>query len=234
MLALGGLIYTFIWGCFYSYSQRNFSPAMPFLALATGLWFSQLRGLADTFNKIQSRGDGLYDHLGRAVKCISKFEKFHTFTRRTFLFHLVLAGLFSGIILSLQAVKFPDDVLQARQYEKLLNLGDPAVNKTIFDSFSRYGPGIILSNSQYLQYIPHIGPKYYRRFDFENCKILRTPEQINICNQELESALSAPDIKYILLLGGDLEAVNEILLRQGTAAQQIELDVSGYSYLRLR
>jgi hypothetical protein len=212
MITACGLIYVLIWGCFFSYDQRNCSPALPLLAFAVGGWFSHF---------IMCKG-------------ISKIGEFYACMRRKNLWPAFLTCLFLGAVLSLQVIKFPDTILHARQHEKLMNLGDPAINKAVLDSFATYGPGIILTGHQYLLYIPDVGSKYFQFFTFGAGAFAVTPEQITNYNQKRETALSDQNIKYVLLPSQELEAVQSILVKQGITARQIEFAVPGYSYLMLR
>ena len=233
IITICGTIYSLLWGCFWSYDVRNFSVALPILAFAIAGWFSEMiKYFMANYSKIQSGCTSLRTGIIN-TNIISLIKKYNVLAYKKFYLTLLFLGLFMGTSYLLHATKFHDDRLRIRQHNKLMNLGNPEFNKAILNSFSVYGKGIVLSDYQYLEYIPDIGFKNFKLFHFSLFNGEERQEVIDGLVQELELILCDTNIKYILLPDYVIDIVNSILNEQGLNIKQIELNVNGWSYLML-
>ncbi|MDR2726667.1 MAG: hypothetical protein LBC10_01580, partial [Deltaproteobacteria bacterium] len=235
ILTVCGVVYSFLWACFWSYDSRNFSIAISILALATGIWFSEVMLWLMRNHRISQLIHGTIRKAGVFIYEIYK---------KPVIFNAILLVFFLTSTFSFQVIKFHDSRLHARQHDKLINItnqgSNPIINKAIIDNFSTYGVGNILSNYWFMKFIPGIGEKFkFFRFEkFLDGNFHYDPENIDTHIREMENTLNDPSIKYILLPDYILDTVNSILTMQGVSVQQLELNTpmnknNDWNYLML-
>lgn len=232
ILAISGVVFTILWGCFWSYDSRNFSPALPCLALAIGGWFSQVPAKTKPF---LVRALHITKNSMRYITCYKYFIFITTefIHKRKIKINIVLIIIFFGTLLLFQSKMFQNDSLISSQYNQSLNLGDININKSVINSFSEYGPGIILSNYQFLSYIPGIGPKNFWLIHFEILSGKPQLKSIEDFRQSLKEILKNMSIRYILVPEYAYSEINAALLDMKIQNTPLKIDAPGWRYLMM-
>lgn len=195
VLAVAGFVYVILWSAFLSYDLRNSILSYPLflISLSSVNWFS------------------LPDLLLRKVSHVSLKKLIYVF----FIFIL--------LIFSVLTVKLDQRYLEQKQERYQKRIGNKKVNNMLYDAFEKYGDGPVLTNYQYVNYLPQMKGQL-RLFHFEAISDLNKFQQFE---QEVNA-------KYFLIPDYADQKIKTFIDKNTSSSKLTKLGVNGSYTLYLR
>lgn len=203
IISFSGILYVFLWAALLSYDIRNYLPSVPLLTTSTAYWlsvvFSPLRLKKKTFPS-------------RPTQLIT--SKAFLAHKNIYILLLVIAVIVFG------SLNYTDSYLIEMQTKKQLAIGNENVNKMVLSSLNNLGDDLILSNYQFLPYLPG-----FNRTNYRYCALgyLQDPENKEVCRKEF----SKNHIKYILIESINIPALFSFLEAHKFVTKYREINRSG-------